>query len=147
MDDREGSESHLYITPGPEISATTKIAVGKKVVCQEKKNLFPHSLCFPSPSYSRPPFSLLHTCIHIPPMPLRSPSFLPHPSISPSPLMSPLALPLCLCATPFWERTGLGPGCQLANKKWMNPVAVLLRQVGRKTGELSGRWRGWCEIC
>lgn len=132
-----------------------KIAVGKKKSLLKRKKFpatvvfsFLHSPCFPSPSYSSSPFSLCNTLAYtfLPRLCIPPPFFL-HPSISPSPLMSPSALPLFLHATPFWERTGPGLGCQPANKKWMNPAAVLLRQVGRKTGELSGRRRGRCEIC
>lgn len=92
MDDREGSESHLYITPGWEISATIQNCSWQEKVRKKKKSpvtvvfSFPHSLCFPSPSYS-PPATLLHThSSHASTFLLLS--FF-HLSVSPSPLMSP----------------------------------------------------------
>lgn len=129
-----------------------KIAVGKKKSFLKRKN-FQSQLY--SPSFTHPVFHLLRTlplllvsAIHLHAHSSHASAFLLlSSSIPPSPLMSPSALPLFLHATPFWERTGPGLGCQPANKKWMNPAAVLLRQVGRKTGELSGRRRGRCEIC
>lgn len=69
MDDREGSESHLYITPGWEISTTTQNCCRQIKVCKKSpvtdESSFPHSLCFPSRSYSPPPsVSAMHSHTH-----------------------------------------------------------------------------------
>lgn len=94
-----------------------KIAFGKKKVC--KKISSHSSILLPSLTLLSISFllstsfqSLLCTCIHIPPTPPRSSSFLPpslHFSISSYVSLSPSALLLFLRATPFWEnRTQAG---------------------------------------
>lgn len=91
MDDGEGSESHLYITPGWEISATIQNCSWQEKV--RKKKISSHSsILLPSLTLLSIS-SLLSTCyalaytflprLHVPP-----PFFL-HLSVSPSPLMSP----------------------------------------------------------
>lgn len=95
-----------------------KIAVGKKKFAKKSPVTvvfsFPHSFCFPSPSYSPPPFSLCYALaytflprLHVPP-----PFFL-HLSISPSPLTSPRLLQPFFSSSVqhFFGRTGPGLGC------------------------------------
>lgn len=102
-----------------------KIAVGKKKFAKKSPVTivfsFPHSLYFPSPSYSPPPFSLRFALaytflsLHVP-----APFFL-HPSISPSPLKSPCLLQPFFPPSvqhlsgrerdPAWAAAAAGLGC------------------------------------
>lgn len=94
-----------------------KIAVGKKKVCKKissHSSILLPSLTLLSISFLLPTSfqSLLCTCIHIPPTPPRSSSFLP-PSLHFSPLTSPHLLQPFFSSSVqhLFGRTGPGLGC------------------------------------